>query len=139
MFTEDPKSEFWRSVLKAVEVEPRSAMSIQGASGFSHPVVAVGINEPRRRVILISGESDARSAALAYGDIQAAMPSLKVMIARPVAVNLGETARILSEVLGRVSIGQQEIEWFNQLSQNQNIFQDKVKEVTEQLLERVRA
>jgi hypothetical protein len=113
-------------------------MSIRGASGFSHPVVAAGVDEPRRGVVVISGESDARSAALAHGDIQAAMPSLKVMMARPVVVNLGETARILSEVLGRVSIGQQEIEWLSQLNQNQNIFQDKVKEVSEQLLERVK-
>ena len=61
----DQKSEFWHNIIWAVEAKPRIATSIQGLSGFYHPVVAVGVDEKRRRVIMISGESDARSAALA--------------------------------------------------------------------------
>jgi hypothetical protein len=126
MATNEEKSEFWRTLLRAVEVEPRPSVSIRGASGFSHPVVSVGVDEERKRVVIISGESDARSAALAHGDIQAAMPSLKVMMARPVAVNLGEAARILSGMLGRVSFGHREIQW---LADNQ----DKVKLTVERV------
>lgn len=111
MAKDSTKSEFWKSVLRAVEVEPRSALSIRGASGFSHPVVSAGIDEKRRRVVVISGEADARSAALAHGDIQAAMPTLKIMMARPVAVNLGEAARIISEHFGKVSVGKKEFLW----------------------------
>jgi hypothetical protein len=110
MTKEDAKSNFWKSILRATEVEPRSATSIRGASGFSHPIVSVGVDEKRSRVVVISGESDARSAALAHDDIQAAMPSLKIMMARPVAINLGEVARITSEMLGRVSISTREIQ-----------------------------
>lgn len=135
MTQSDPKAEFWKTVLRAVEVEPRPAQSIRGASGFLHPVVAVGVDESRRRVVVISGESDARSAALAHGDIQAALPSLKVMMARPVVVNLGEAARILSEVLGRVSVGQEELDW---LSENQDDVQAKVKEFGDHLFERAK-
>jgi len=114
MATDEQKAEFWRTLLLAVEVEPRSATAIRGASGFSHPVVSVGVDEARRRVVIISGEPDARSAALAHGDIQAAMPSLKVMMARPIAVNLGAAARIFSEMVGRVSFGQKDLEWFKE-------------------------
>jgi hypothetical protein len=120
MATDEQKAEFWRTLLLAVEVEPRSATSIRGASGFSHPIVSVGIDEARRRVVIISGESDARSAALAHGDIQAAMPSLKVMMARPIAVNLGAAAQTLSELLGRVSLGQQDLEWLSKNMKPEN-------------------
>ncbi len=135
MAKDNVKSEFWKSVLRAVEVEPRSALSIRGASGFSHPVVSVGVDEKRRRVVVISGESDARSAALAHGDIQAAMPSLKVMMARPVVVNLGEAARIVSEILGRVSIGQKDLQWF---SENRDTLKGQIEQVGMQLFERVK-
>jgi hypothetical protein len=135
MAKEDLKSDFWKSILRATEVEPRSATSIRGASGFSHPIVSVGVDERRSRVVVISGESDARSAALAHGDIQAAMPSLKMMMARPVAVNLGEVARIASEMLGRVSIGQREFQW---LSENQDTLQEQAGRIVGELLGRAK-
>jgi hypothetical protein len=135
MAKEDAKSDFWKSILRATEVEPKSATSIRGASGFLHPIVSVGVDERRRRVVVISGESDARSAALAHGDIQAAMPSLKMMMARPVAANLGEVARIASEMLGRVSVGQREFQW---LSEHQDTLQEQTKQITEHLLERAK-
>ena len=132
MPTEEQRAAFWRTLLRAVEVEPRSASSIRGASGFSHPVVSVGVDEDRRRVVIISGESDARSAALAHGDIQAAMPSLKFMMARPVPLNLGEAARILTELLGRVSFGPRELEWLGGQDRKQEI-----EKFTTQLPDRV--
>lgn len=133
MATNEQKAEFWRTLLRAVEVEPRSAVSIRGASGFSHPVVSVGVDEARKRVVIISGESDARSAALAHGDIQAAMPSLRVMMTRPVAVNLGEAARILSEVLGRVSFGQKELEWLGDSQDKKEQIEQFAKQITERI------
>ena len=122
----DQKSEFWNNIIRAAEAEPRKATAIQGASGYSHPIVAVGVDESRRRVVMISGESDARSAALAQGDIQAAMPSVRVVMARPLAINLGQVAKIISEVLGKVSIGQNELKW---MSENQEEFQKRTQEI----------
>jgi len=122
----DQKSEFWHNVIRAAEAEPRTATSIRGSSGFSHPVVAIGVDERRRRVVMISGESDARSAALAQGDIQAAMPSVKVVMARPLAVNLGQLAKVISEVLGKTKIGMQEINWINE---NEEEFKKKSEEI----------
>lgn len=111
MSSKEEKSEFWNNILLAVETKPRDVKSILGASGYSHPVVALGIDENRKRAVMISGESDARSAALAQGDIQAAMPSVKVVMARPLAVNLGLAATLISGLIGKTNIGQEEIEW----------------------------
>jgi hypothetical protein len=111
MATEQQKVAFWRTLLIAAEVEPREATTIRGASGFSHPIVSVGVDEARKRVVIISGESDARSAALAHGDIQAAMPSLRVLMIRPIAINLGGLARSVSEIAGRTSLSQADLDW----------------------------
>jgi hypothetical protein len=43
MAQDDLKSEFWKRILRAAEVEPRPDLSIRGASGFIPPLVAVGL------------------------------------------------------------------------------------------------
>ena len=108
------KSSFWKSIIRAAEAEPRDVESLRGASGFSHPVVALGTDESRRRVIIVSGEGDARSAAMAQGDIQRTMSSVKVLMVRPVAVNLGYTAKVLVERIGRVALHQSDFDWIGQ-------------------------
>jgi hypothetical protein len=108
------KSLFWNNIIRAAEAEPREANSLRGASGFPHPVVALGVDESRRRVVIVSGEGDARSAALAQGDIQAVMPSAKLIMVRPVAVNLGFASKILREVIGRVQLHQSDLDWIGQ-------------------------
>lgn len=131
---DDPKSEFWNNIILATEAEPRGTKTIQGASGFTHPVVALGVDENRRRVVLISGEGDARAAAMAQGDIQAAMPNIHVVMARPAAVNLGQAATIVSEIIGRVKIGKAEIAW---LGEHGREFQDEAKQIGSQIAERI--
>lgn len=93
----------WQKVIEAVEAEPRDATFIKGASGISHPTVAVGVDEGKKRLILISGESDARAAALAQADIQAALRSYHVLVARPLAVNLAPAAQMVKALSGRSS------------------------------------
>lgn len=136
MAERDSRAEFWNSLLRAVEVEPRSARTIRGASGFEHPVVSVGVDDRRRRVVIISGEGDARSAALAHGDIQAAMPSLRVMMARPVAINLALAAQVLSELIGRISIGPNELQW---LTDNQPEIQARTEGFAKSFGERTKS
>jgi hypothetical protein len=58
----EKKLSFWHSFLRAVETEPKDVKSLSGASGLSHPLVTLGIDEKRRRVVLVSGESDPRAA-----------------------------------------------------------------------------
>jgi hypothetical protein len=131
----DEKRAFWNNLLRAIETEPHHVDSIQGASGFSHPVVALGVDEKTRRVVLISGEGDARSAALAYGDIQAAMPSVRLLMARPASVNLGQAAQIVSEWIGRVKIGPEELQL---LVQNEKRAQQAIHAFVEKIPDQFR-
>ena len=68
-------------ILRAAETKPAGASEIRGASGLAHPVIAVGTDDIRRRLIVISAEADGRTAALAQGDIQMAVGSMQVLFA----------------------------------------------------------
>ncbi len=119
------KSEFWNNIILATEAEPRDVTSLCGASGFSHPITALGVDEKRRRVVVISGESDARTTALAQSDIQAAIPSTKVVIARPAPLNLSIAAQLFSQTLGTTKIGSEHFEWMNA---NEAAFKEKISD-----------
>ncbi|HJP90905.1 MAG TPA: hypothetical protein VJ875_03055 [Pyrinomonadaceae bacterium] len=98
----------WGNILRAAEADPREASSIRGISGLEHPVIAVGIDDKRNRLLVISAEHDARSAALAQADIQSASHHVQVVFARPIAVNFAEAAVNVSNVLGQTTIGSEE-------------------------------
>jgi hypothetical protein len=104
--------------MRAVEFEPRETTSVRGASGIQHPTIAVGVDEDRRRLIIISGNLDAYSASLAQSDIQANIPSVQVIMARPIAVNLPGLANTISGLLGRSSMKLDELgEYLSRLSE----------------------
>lgn len=104
------KSAFWRGMLKAVGTQPKQTKRIRGASGLYHDVLAVGVDEERKRLVIISGEHDARSAVLAQTDIQAAIGQMCAVTVRPVTANLATAAKLLRSVLGKseLSVGESE-------------------------------
>ena len=112
----DKKTEFWNSMIRAAEAEPKFVESVRGASGLIHPVVALGTDDHRKRLIVISGESDPRVTAMAQADLQAAMPTIKVLVARPNPINLGAVARIVSGALNgtTIQLGEREQRWLQQ-------------------------
>lgn len=61
---------------------------LRGVSGLHHPLLAVGIDDKRRRMVVISMEHDARGTALAQSDLQMAFPKVHVIVARPVFVSV---------------------------------------------------
>src|SRR5688572_23222697 len=91
---------FWHNVLGAVYAGPQDKKEVKGASGLTHPVLALGVDEASKRVIVVSPESDGRTAALVQSDIQAAYSSYRVLTIRPAAVSLGKFARAIQEMLG---------------------------------------
>jgi hypothetical protein len=113
--SDEPGRQFWRSFLLAVEAEPRTATEIRGASGLFHPVIAVGVDDMRRRIVLISGASDARAAAFAQHDVQAANPTYRVAVARPIAVNLSRVAAAVASFIGTNILATNELEKFASL------------------------
>ncbi|HEX8493038.1 MAG TPA: hypothetical protein VF658_09375 [Pyrinomonadaceae bacterium] len=75
---------FWENFLRAVEVQPQQVKIIQGISGIEHAVLAAGVDPTRRRLVVISAEADARTAALMQSDLQSAFRGVQVMLARGV-------------------------------------------------------
>jgi hypothetical protein len=86
-------SNIWDSFARALETEPRDHKVLTGISGLEHPVQMLGVDEKRNRVIAVSSEPNSRIAALMQVDVQAAMPEMKVLIARPIVVDLGVIVR----------------------------------------------
>ncbi|OWK19862.1 hypothetical protein AJ88_38125 [Mesorhizobium amorphae CCBAU 01583] len=68
---------------------------IQGASGLTHEVQAIAVDDKGNRVILISSDPNPRTAALMRIDVQSTMPDAKVLVARPLAVDLAFAARFM--------------------------------------------
>lgn len=87
------QTEYWRNILAAFGADYRDHKEIVGASGLVHPMEAIGIDEKGARLILISSETNPRITALLRGDVQASLPDLKVIVARPVAIDLAHAAR----------------------------------------------
>lgn len=87
---------FWDSFVRAVGATPHKVRDIQGASGIQHPVVAAGIDSGQRRLVIISFEPDARSAALMQADIQSVLRSIQIIVARPVTLSLHHFSRFIS-------------------------------------------
>jgi hypothetical protein len=79
----DDQECFWRNLLRAVEVEPRGAKSLRGSSGVDHPITAVGIDQARRRLVVVTSEGDPRTAAFIQSDLQLAFPDEKIIVVRP--------------------------------------------------------
>jgi hypothetical protein len=94
------RPDFWNGVLRAAGTEPRTATEIGGASGVRHAAIAIGVDDVQKRLVVISSESDARSAALAQADVQAATPDYSVIVARPLIVSAGQVAAAIAEATG---------------------------------------
>lgn len=112
---EDKKFRFWESLLKAVETVPRNVKSLKGTTGLSYPIMALGTDDSRKRIVIISDESDARSAAIAHADIQATLHSTKVVMARPLSSNLSLLAEVFSEIAGTKILGTHELSKVNEI------------------------
>jgi hypothetical protein len=93
MATDD--TSFWKTFSRALGADPREDLILRGASGLDHTVQAISVDDKSNRVILVSAEASPRSAALMQFDIQATMPQVHVLVARPLVVDLGSIARAL--------------------------------------------
>lgn len=87
----------WRGFMAAVGAEPREAKQITGASGLIHSVKQIGVDDKNKRIIVISNEPSARQAALVQLDIQSTLPDSKVIVARPITIDLAHIIRKLLE------------------------------------------
>ncbi|NOE18097.1 hypothetical protein GS634_08165 [Ruegeria atlantica] len=89
----EEKPPIWGAFCSALGTEYREAKEISGASGLVHPVEAIGVDDKGKRLVLVSSEHNPRISALMRGDVQATMPGMKVMVARPLAIDLAYAAK----------------------------------------------
>jgi hypothetical protein len=126
----DKKKKFWDTFLRAVETEPAQIRSLKGSSGLSHPFVAAGADRVRKRLVVISGEPDGRSAALAQADVQTQFRDYRVVFARPIAVNLAKAAEGLAVFFRKVEITQRDVDKLVRMA-------DRGRPITERRVKRV--
>ena len=96
--------QFWSNLLRAIRTVPGDMEALRGASGISHQVVAAGADDAGQRLIVISAAGDARMAALAHADLQTAFNPIRVILARPVVIDLPTAAAHLSRMIGRTTL-----------------------------------
>lgn len=90
----------WSTFARALGAELRTETVIRGSSGLDHHVQAIAVDDVAGRVIIVSAEANPRMAAMMQVDIQATMPSARVLVARPVAVDLPDVVRRIVQPLG---------------------------------------
>lgn len=95
MVEEQQERDIWKSFCTAVGAEYREHKEIKGSSGLTHAVQAIAVDDKAKRLILVSAEYNPRIAALMRVDVQATLPDVRVLVARPLAVDLAHTARKL--------------------------------------------
>ncbi len=101
---------FWHSVLKAVHAKPQALTQLRGLSGLRHDVIAVGVHDAAKRLVVVSGEYDGRIAALVQADIQGAFNDYHVLTIRPAAVSVPRLAQSLRDVLGSTIVTNELVE-----------------------------
>lgn len=89
--------QIWKAFAAAVGADLREDTTIRGISGLEHKVQAIAVDDKTRRVVIVAAEADPRMAALVQVDVQASMPEAKVLIARPIAIDISLMARKMLE------------------------------------------
>ncbi|MDO5658616.1 MAG: hypothetical protein Q4G36_09885 [Paracoccus sp. (in: a-proteobacteria)] len=83
----------WRSICTALGTEYRPTNEIHGQSGLVHPISGLGVDDKGKRLIVISADHSPRNAALMRMDVQASIPDLRVLVARPLSIDLPHIVR----------------------------------------------
>ena len=94
----------WRSFGAALGGEARDHLSIEGASGLTHSVEGISVDETRNRLIVFSAEPSPRIAAMMQVDISATMPGTQVLVARPIMFDIPSIFRKISGQLGTTEV-----------------------------------
>ena len=98
------KAHLWKSFATALGTELRRDTVILGSSGLEHSVQAIAVDDKSKRVIIVSAEASPRLASLMQVDVQATMPDTRVIVARPIVLDIVSIARKVLLPLGITEI-----------------------------------
>ena len=104
-----PGKSIWGAFGNALRAELREQATISGFSGIEHAVEAIAVDDKGKRLIVVSAEPNPRIAALMQVDVQATLPDVRVLVARPIAFDIAHLARNFVQQLGSVEIRMSEI------------------------------
>jgi hypothetical protein len=94
------KRAMWSTFARALDAELRDDTVIRGSSGLEHDVEAIAVDDLHKRVIIVSAEPNPRIAAMMQVDVQATMTDVRVLVARPVTIDVPELLRRVVQPLG---------------------------------------
>ncbi len=127
--TPEERLKFWDTFIRAVDAEPVQVKTVRGATGLDHPVIAMGIDRDKSRVIIVSGDPDGRSARLAQADIQTLLKDYKVISTRPIALNLAKAAESLTTAFGKTQLGKREFDHLAHINERtKKVFERRLKQ-----------
>lgn len=104
------QDQFWDALIRSTRAEPRPVRSIPGLSGVVHELVALGVDDKSKRLIVVSPYADAKTTAMMQSDIQGTLEGTKVIAVRPLALDLSHIVRGVVTVLGRTEFFATELE-----------------------------
>lgn len=117
--------DFWEIFLNAVNCEFREAKEIQGASGIKHKVLCIGVDNEKKRIVIVQDEQDARILAMTQADIQAKIKGFNVLMVRPVPMNIATAVSAFGLLFGTFKLTQND---FKSLSNEKNDTESIVQE-----------
>jgi hypothetical protein len=120
----------WSSFARALDAELRTDSVIRGRSGLDHAVQAIAVDDRNRRVIIVAAEQNPRMAAMMQVDVQATMPNARVLVARPVLIDLPDLLRRVIQPLGLTEIDIEKARhWIHALKDGEGVTDKLVSEL----------
>jgi hypothetical protein len=94
------ETSFWSGFFKSINCEFKNVTTIQGDSGIQHSILALGIDEEMKRIVIVQDEQDARVVSMVQADVQAKIPDYSILMVRPISINLSTAFTSLALLFG---------------------------------------
>ncbi|MCW2119045.1 hypothetical protein [Flavobacterium sp. 7A] len=117
------KSDFWTGFFNALDFDVKNVEELQGASGIRHKILCAGVDESKKRLVIVQDEHDARILSMVQADVQANIKNYNVLMVRPVSINLGIAFSSVGLLLGTNKFTNEDLADFSQKDDENNIGQ----------------
>lgn len=128
------KANFWQGFFRSIGCEYKSTDFIQGASGIKHTILCLGIDEVKKRIVVVQDEQDARILSMAQADLQARIKGYNVLMLRPVPINLSTAVATIGMLFGTNKLTTKDLNQLSANGDNQNAILTENKAKLENIL-----
>lgn len=127
------ESNFWSEFFKALDFEVKNVKELQGASGIKHKILSVGVDEIKKRIVIVQDEQDARILSMVQADVQASIKNYNILMVRPVSINLSIAFSGIGILMGTNKFTQDDFAELSEKDEN-NIVALRGKEKLESII-----